>query len=73
MRFKFLGTACGTKLYGDTIGRYSFLISNTGEVFSATYKDLMYSDQIMTYYIGEYPSINEAKEACSGKLKELVS
>lgn len=73
MRFKFLGTSCGSKLYGDTIGRYAFLVTRTDSGFSATYKDLHYTDKAVSHFIGSgYEKMNDARLACEAKLKELT-
>lgn len=73
MRFKFLGTNCGNKLYGVTIGRYAFLATDSGNGFSATYKDLHFSDQTVSHLIGSgYDKLNDARLACEAKLKELT-
>lgn len=73
MRFRFLGTSCGNKLYGDTIGRYSFLVSEYESGFTATYRDLHFSDQTVSHFIGSgYAKLNDARLACEAKLKELT-
>lgn len=83
MKFKLLQGIPGLldiKLYGATVGKYSFLIGQGPDGFTASYKDREYMGPQSSSYInnGEhsslvspFKSLKEAEAACKAKRKEL--